>query len=63
MKTKIVMPPYGIFQKEDMYCQKYWWQDQHVSHDFGLNGKKKFLLLGSLVRNEIPENEIFKHQQ
>ena len=24
MKTKIVIPPPGIFQKEDMYCRKYW---------------------------------------
>ena len=30
MKTKIVMPPPGIFLKEDMYCQKCWQQVQHV---------------------------------
>ena len=24
MKTKIVMPSPGIFQKKDMYCRKYW---------------------------------------
>ena len=29
MKTKMVMPPSGIFQKEDLYCRK---QQRHVQH-------------------------------
>ena len=34
MKIKIAMPPPGIFQKEDMYCQKYQQQVQHVCNEF-----------------------------
>ena len=34
MKTKTVMPSLGISQKKDVYCQKYWWQVQHVCNEF-----------------------------
>ena len=54
MKTKIVMPPPGIFQKTgniknigngfNMYVMR-----------FGLNAKRKFLLLCSLFRNGIAQ--------
>ena len=41
MKTKIVMPPPGIFQKEDMYCRKYWQQVQHICNEFWTQWKKE----------------------
>ena len=40
MKTNIVMPPPGIFQKEDMYCRKYWRRVQHVCNEFWTRWKK-----------------------
>ena len=45
MKTKIVMPPPGIFQKEDMYCWKYWRRVQHICNEFWTRRKKDVLLL------------------
>ena len=41
MKTKIVMPSLGISQKKDVYCQKYWWQVQHVCNEFCTWWKKE----------------------
>ena len=33
-KTRVVMPPPGTFQKEDMYCRKQWQHVQHLSNEF-----------------------------
>ena len=33
-KTRVVMPPPGTFQKEDMYCRKQWQRVQHLSNEF-----------------------------
>ena len=33
-KTRVVMPPLGTFQKEDMYCRKPWRHVQHLSNEF-----------------------------
>ena len=41
MKTKIVMPLPGIFQKEDIYCRKYWWPVQYVCNEFWTLWKKE----------------------
>ena len=40
MKTKIVMPPPGIFQKEDIYCRNSWRRVQHVCNAFWTQWKK-----------------------
>ena len=34
LKTRVVMPPPGTFQKEDMYCRRQWRCVQHLSHEF-----------------------------
>ena len=34
MKTKVMMPPPRIFQKEDLYCQKQWRRVQHLCDEF-----------------------------
>ena len=63
MKTKIVMPLPGIFQKEDMYCRKNWQRVQHVRNGFWTRWKKSedcSLLHCSLARNGTAQNEIFK---
>ena len=54
MKTKVVMPPPGIFQKEDLYCHKQW---RHVQDpcvmSFGQDGEKKFMQHRKLNRSGI----------
>ena len=34
MKTKVVMPPPGIFQKPDLYCRSRCRRIQHLSNEF-----------------------------
>ena len=43
MKSKIVLPPPGIFQKEDIYCRKRWRAIQHLSNQFWTRWKKEYL--------------------
>ena len=34
MKSKVVLPPAGKFQKEDLYTRKYWRRVQHLANEF-----------------------------
>ena len=34
MKSKVVIPPAGKFQKEDLYTRKYWRRVQHLANEF-----------------------------
>ena len=40
MKNKVVLPPPGVFQKEDMYCRKRWRQVQYLANEFWSRWKK-----------------------
>ena len=40
MKTKVVMLPPEIFQKEDLYCRKQWRHVQHLCDEFWTRWKK-----------------------
>ena len=60
MKKKIVMSLTGIFQREDIYCQKYWRQVQHVCNEIWTQRKKEVFATLSLIRNGIAPIEIFK---
>ena len=43
--TRVVMPPPGTFQKEDMYCGNQWRRVQHLEeHDGGRRYLKHFRL-------------------
>lgn len=42
-KTKLVMPPPGKFQKEDVYCRRRWRRVQHISNEFWTRWKKEYL--------------------
>ena len=44
MKTRIVLPPPGIFQREDMYCRKRWRQVQYLANQFWFRWKKEYLM-------------------
>ena len=43
MKSKIVLPPPGIFQKEDVYARKRWRRVQHLSNEFWQRWRKEYL--------------------
>ena len=43
MKTKVLLPPPGVFQREDMYLQKRWRRVQHLANQFWLRWKREFL--------------------
>ena len=43
MKTKVVLPPPGEFQRSDLYCRKRWRQVQHLANEFWSRWRKEFL--------------------
>ena len=43
MKTKVVLPPPGVFQSADMYCRKRWRRVQHLANEFWVRWKKEYL--------------------
>lgn len=43
MKTKILLPPPGVFQPEDTYLKKRWRRVQHLANEFWVRWKKEFL--------------------
>ena len=44
MKSKVVVPPAGKFQKEDLYTRKYWRTVQHLANEFWCQQRKEVLL-------------------
>ena len=42
-KNKVVLPPPGVFQKEDVFCRKRWRQVQHLANEFWIRWKKEYL--------------------
>ena len=43
LKTKVILPPPGVFQKEDAYCRKRWRHVQHLANEFWTRWKREFL--------------------
>ena len=43
MKTKVVMPPPGVFQKPDLYCRSRKRRIQHLSNEFWSRWRKEFI--------------------
>ena len=43
MKSKIVMPPPGVFQKNDVYCRKRWRTVQYLANVFWDRWRKEYL--------------------
>ena len=43
MKSKVVFPPPGVFQKGDVYCRKRWRAVQHLANEFWGRFKKEYL--------------------
>ena len=44
MKSRVVMPPPGVFTSADMYCRKHWRRVQHLSNEFWSRWRKEVLL-------------------
>lgn len=43
MKPKIVLPPPGKFQQEDLYSRRWWRRVQYLANEFWLRWRKEFL--------------------
>ena len=43
MKSKVVLPPPGVFQKADVYCRKRWRTVQYLANQFWNRWRKEFL--------------------
>ena len=43
LKTKVVLPPPGTFQKHDLYCRKRWRQVQHLANEFWTRWRKEYV--------------------
>ena len=43
LKSKVVLPPPGVFQKEDIYCKRRWRQVQHLANLFWTRFRKEYL--------------------
>ena len=46
MKSKVILPPPGVFEKEDLYCRKRWRRVQYLANEFWQRWRKEYL--GSL---------------
>lgn len=44
MKSKVVLPPPGMFQSPDLYSRKRWKRVQHLPNEFWCHWRKEFLL-------------------
>jgi hypothetical protein len=44
MKSKLVLPPPGVFQKADLYSRKRWRRVQHLANEFWKRWRAEFLL-------------------
>ena len=43
MKSRVVLPPPGVFQKEDVYCRKRWRAVQYLANQFWSRWRKEFV--------------------
>ena len=44
LKSKVVLPPPGMFQTPDLYTKKRWRRVQHLANEFWCRWRKEFLL-------------------
>ena len=58
MKSRVVMPPPGVFVSADMYCRKHWRRLQHFSNEFWSRWRKEVLLT---LQNKQKWNDKTRH--
>ena len=44
MKSKVVIPPPGVFSTSDIYSRKHWRRVQHISNEFWDRWRKEVLM-------------------
>ena len=44
LKSRVVMPPPGVFTASDIYCHKHWRRVQHISNEFWSRWRKEVLV-------------------
>ena len=42
-KSKVVIPPPGVFQRPDLYCRQRWGRVQHITNEFWCRWCKEFV--------------------
>lgn len=42
-KSKLILPPPGKFQREDVYCKRRWRRVQHIANEFWVRWSKEYL--------------------
>eukprot|EP00794_Sanderia_malayensis_P012609 gene12609-13897_t len=45
MKSKVLLPPRGVFIEADIYCNRRWRRVQHLANGFWTQWRKEFLLI------------------
>ncbi|KAK3709218.1 hypothetical protein QZH41_004582 [Actinostola sp. cb2023] len=60
MKTKVLLPPPGVFQHADLYSRKRWRRVQYLANEFWLRWKKEFLQTLQQRPKWIPTNRNMK---
>ena len=64
MKSKVVLPPPGVFQQADVYCRKRWRAVQHMANEFWQRFAKEYVRASQVrpkwnsVRRNISVNDI-----
>ena len=43
MKTKLVLPPPGVFHRQDLYLKKHWRRVQYLSDEFWCHWKREYI--------------------
>ena len=43
MKSKVILPPLGQFQRPDLYCRKRWRRVQYLANEFWSRWRKEYL--------------------
>ena len=44
LKSRVVMPPPGVFTAPDIYCRKHWRRKEHISNEFWSRWRKEVLV-------------------
>ena len=60
MKTRVLLPPPGVFQSADQYSHKRWRRVQHLSNEFWIRWRKEFLHSLQQRQSGSAQNEMWK---
>ena len=64
MKSKVLLPPPGVFQRADVYCRKRWRAVQHLANEFWQRFRKGYLQIAqtrqkwNVVRRNVAVGDI-----